>query len=179
MQQIKRFNLWSQRKVWRFSSDFRFSCLRNRTTLRIDFLHSLIVCAPGTWVDWWLINKNIMSLSPLHFCLPFGFAFMRMRRWDFLKFQDSVHQKAEVWAQTINKWRISKCSVVLEHRQGFFCVNNFDFKILFVNWCQTFYGKWIIVSFLSIKTYIQSTRSALFDTLASTRHVWAKICCRW
>ena len=42
-------------------------CLRNRTTLRFDFLHSFMVCAQcfsSTRVAWWLINKNVISLLP-------------------------------------------------------------------------------------------------------------------
>ena len=55
-----------------------------------------------------------------------------------LKFQDSVYQKAEVCAQTINEWRISKRSVVLLRRQK---ENSFDvsFNDPLENWfeCKT------------------------------------------
>ena len=40
----------------------------------------------GTWVDWWLINKNVVILLfSLHFCLSFGFVFIRMRSLRFLQ----------------------------------------------------------------------------------------------
>ena len=65
----------------------------------------------------------------------------------------SVYQKAEVCLQTINKWRISKHSVVLEHRQRFSCVNDFDIKIFFVNIDgKNFMENSFIAS--SIETYI-------------------------
>ena len=47
-----------------------WSCLRNRKTLRFDFLHSYMVCARQcanlcfsiTRVVWWLINKKVIFL---------------------------------------------------------------------------------------------------------------------
>ena len=60
-------------------------CLRNRTTLPFDFLH---LCFSSTRVAWWLINKNVIFLlSLLHFCLPFGFVFIRMRSWESWNFR--------------------------------------------------------------------------------------------
>ena len=66
-------------------------CLRNRTTPTFRF-SSLVyglcanLCFSSTRVDWWLINKNVIfrhfSLSPLHFCQPIGFVFIRMRNWE-------------------------------------------------------------------------------------------------
>ena len=67
-----------------------------------------------------------------HFCLTFGFVFIRMRCWESWNFRILCIQKAEVCAQTIiqnsvyqksrglrTECRISKGSVVLLHRQGF------------------------------------------------------------
>ena len=66
-------------------------CLRNRTTLRFDFLHSFMVCAQcfsSTRVAWWLINKNVIFLlSSLHFFLPLGFVFICMRSWESWNFR--------------------------------------------------------------------------------------------
>ena len=62
---------------------------------------------PALQVDCWLINKNVIFLlSSLHFCLPFGFVFIRMRSILCIK------------KQRINEWRISKRSVVLLRKQA-------------------------------------------------------------
>ena len=55
-------------------------CLRNRTTLRVDFLHSFMVWAQTyAFLVQGYQQKCYFSALPLHFCLPFGFVFIRMR----------------------------------------------------------------------------------------------------
>ena len=54
--------------------------------------------------------KSHFSLSPLHFCLP-------------------LYQKAEVCAQTMKEWRISKRSVVLLRRQQASISSSLEFRI--------------------------------------------------
>ena len=84
------------------------------------------LCFSSTRVAWWLINKStnqlinknvIFLLSSLHFCLPFGFVFIRMSSWESWNSRILCIKKQTIWTQTINKWRISKRSVVLLRRQ--------------------------------------------------------------
>ena len=80
----------------------------------------------GTWVDWWLISKTfiLLCLLAVWFCM-YKYAQLRI-----LKFKDSVYQKAEVCAQTINEWRTSKRSVVLLRKQLWFSMFTFSFQVL-------------------------------------------------
>ena len=76
-------------------------CLRNRTTLRFNILHTFMVCAQTSAFQAVLINKNVIFLlhSSLRFCLSFGFVFMRMRSWESWKFRILCIKKTEVCAQ--------------------------------------------------------------------------------
>ena len=63
------------------------SCLCNRTTARFDFLHLFMVCRtamPFKYIGRLVTNqqKYQFILSSLHFCLSFGFVFIRMRSWN-------------------------------------------------------------------------------------------------
>ena len=49
---------------------------------------------------WWLINRNVIFLSTLLFCLPFGFVFISMRSWESWNLWILCIKK-----QSINKWR--------------------------------------------------------------------------
>ena len=49
-------------------------------------------------------QKFNFSMSFLHFCLPFGFIFIRMFSWESWNFKISVYQKSELCVQTINEW---------------------------------------------------------------------------
>ena len=104
------------------------SCLRIRTTIRFDFLHSFSLCAnlccSSTRVAWWLINKNVIFLL-YRFIFAwrlFCFFIHTHAQLRILNFQDSVYQKAEVCTQTINEWRKLKRSVVLLRRQYLSCL---------------------------------------------------------
>ena len=65
------------------------SCLRNRTTLRFDFLHSFMVFARKGYKDSLVTNQQKCHFSTvsLHFFLPFGFVFIRMRSWESWNFR--------------------------------------------------------------------------------------------
>ena len=111
------------------------SCLCYITTLRFEFFtrmwsvrKSLLFRYMGRLVTYQ--QKCHFSLSPLHFCLLFGFVFIHNAQLRILKFPDSVYQKAEVCAQTINELRISRRSYVLLRRQilSFFMTCYFFFK---------------------------------------------------
>ena len=66
----------------------RYSYQRNRTTFRYSSLvyglctNLYFSC---TRVDWWLISN--IFLSSLHFCLSFGFVFIRLRSWESWNFR--------------------------------------------------------------------------------------------
>ena len=76
-------------------------CLRNRTTLRFNILHTFMVSAQTSAFQAVLINKNVIFLlhSSLHFCLSFGFVFIRMRSWESWNFRILCIKKTEVCAQ--------------------------------------------------------------------------------
>ena len=59
------------------------------------------------------LQKCHFLIVSLHICLPFGLIFICNRSWKSWEYQDSVYQKAEVCAQTINEWRNLKRSGVL------------------------------------------------------------------
>ena len=78
------------------------------------------LCFSSTRVAWWLFNKNVIFL-PSRFIFP-----CRLVLCSYACTVENpeipgfcVYQKAEVCAQTINEWRISKRSVVLLRRQIF------------------------------------------------------------
>ena len=89
----------------------------SRTTLGFDFLHLFMVCAQtyALLVWGWLIDKNIIFLC-LYLIFSWFCVYTHAHLW-ILKFQDSLNQKVEICAQTINDWRNSKRSVVLLRRQ--------------------------------------------------------------
>ena len=83
------------------------------------------LCFSSTRVAWWLINKNVIFLLSRFIFACRLVLYLYACEMRILKFQDSLYQKAEVCAQTINEWRKSKRSVVLLRRQTESWLNSF------------------------------------------------------
>ena len=70
-------------------------------------------CFSSTRVTWWQQKCHFFIFACRLVLNLYTHAQLRI-----LKFEDSVYQKTEVCAQTINEWRKSKRSVVLLRRQA-------------------------------------------------------------
>ena len=115
-------------------------CVREQHYVSIFLTRLWSVCKPMLfWYKDSLVTnqqKCHFSAVSLHFCLPFGFVFMRIRNWESWNSR-ILYQKAVVCAQTINKWRKSKRCVVLLGRQMYLIYKLLFriFLIFFFWWC--------------------------------------------
>ena len=101
-------------------------CRCYRTTLSFGVLN---LCFSGTWVDWLLINKNVISLSPLQFSIAVRFCIYRhgaVENPEISKFCVSKSIGLHTDHKRVKK---SKRNVLLLRRQVLFNIFFFFFDI--------------------------------------------------